>query len=498
MVLRDRRLRVAGLDQLAARGRNALVHTGGHAREDRRAERRAFLGGGRAHRQVVHVGHHLPPQRTRSAAAAGQHLAGDNAHPAQDIQAFPLGINHALEHRAKHVVLRMDRGQAEEHAARVRVQLRGTLAHQVRHIDQMVRADRHAGRFLIHQEIRILADAVRRHHFFLAEVVTEPVQRQTGGERAAHDRPAARNGGAERVHAALRVNRHTVGVREHHAGGAECRERLAFLHHAGADSRGGVVARAARHGGAFLQARQCGGFLRHRARHVGGLVHLREQALVNVELFENLAAPAAVRHVEKLHTGSVRNLGGILAGEHVTNVILREQDVAALRVDLRLVVAHPEDLRSRESRQRRVRGDFDQTLRTDLLRDFVALGGGALVTPDDGAAQDAAVFIEHDKAVHLAGNTESAHESRIHAGLIQHRADRVLRGVPPVGGILLGPAVLRLIHGIFDGSGGHGVSVRIKQHRFGAGRAEVNAKQIFESHLVSSFIIRSGFRRTDR
>ena len=172
--------------------------------------------------------------------------------------------------------------------------------------------------------------------------------------------------------------------------------------------------------------------------------------------------------------------------------------MAALRVDLRLVVAHPENLGGRESRQRRVRGDLNQTLRADLLRDFVALGGGALVTPDDGTAQNLAVFIEHDKAVHLAGNTESAHKSRIHAGLIQHGADRVLRGVPPVGGILLGPAVLRLVHGIFDGSGGHGVSVRIEQHRFGAGRAEVNAKQIFESHLVSSFIIRSGFRRTDR
>ena len=93
------------------------------------------------------------------------------------------------------------------------------------------------------------------------------------------------------------------------------------------------------------------------------------------------------------------------------------------------MVAHPEDLEAVKPVKAGVCGDLDQTLCADLLRDLLALGGGALVAPDNGAAQDVPVFIEHDKAVHLAGNADAAHESRVNAGLIQHGADRVLRGV---------------------------------------------------------------------
>ena len=72
----------------------------------------------------------------------------------------------------------------------------------------------------------------------------------------------------------------------------------------------------------------------------------------------------------------------------------------------------------------------------------VALGLGALVAPDEGGAEDLAVGVEHDAAVHLAGEADGFDFGAVTgcAAALRAPAMAFLRGAPPVFGVLLGPA----------------------------------------------------------
>ena len=105
--------------------------------------------------------------------------------------------------------------------------------------------------------------------------------------------------------------------------------------------------------------------------------------------------------IEELHAARVGDLRRVLARHAEADVILRQEDVTAAAVVLRLVVADPENLRGRETRQRRIRRDLDEALAADALRDFLAFLARALVAPDDGRADDLVLLVEHDEAMHL-------------------------------------------------------------------------------------------------
>jgi hypothetical protein len=80
---------------------------------------------------------------------------------------------------------------------------------------------------------------------------------------------------------------------------------------------------------------------------------------------------------------------------------------------------------------------------------IIALRRAARVSPDDGRAQGAGGFIEADAAVHLPGETYTA-DSRCVNGSVSdrfaHSGDDCL---PPIFGILLRIAGLRLVDWIF-------------------------------------------------
>ena len=113
-----------------------------------------------------------------------------------------------------------------------------------------------------------------------------------------------------------------------------------------------------------------------------------------------------MRHIEQQRAAGLLHVDGELAGEPVAHVILGTQDVGDPREDLRLMCVHPQQLGQREVGQRRIAGQLDQAFVADLLFQPVALGLGARVAPDERGAQDLAVFVEHDAAVHLAGEAD--------------------------------------------------------------------------------------------
>ena len=59
-----------------------------------------------------------------------------------------------------------------------------------------------------------------------------------------------------------------------------------------------------------------------------------------------------------------------------------------------------------QRRAPRIGDELDDSFVADGLVEPVGLGLGALVGPDEGGAEDVAIGVEHDAAVHLAGEAD--------------------------------------------------------------------------------------------
>jgi hypothetical protein len=123
-------------------------------------------------------------------------------------------------------------------------------------------------------------------------------------------------------------------------------------------------------------------------RHFGGFIEARQQRLVDLQQLQQLVGPRAVRHVEQQHAAGVAHFRRVLAGHAEADVILGQEDVLRLLVDLRLVLAHPQDLGSGEPGEGGVRHQLDQRLAPAGLEfDLGALLGRPLVVPQQGRAE---------------------------------------------------------------------------------------------------------------
>ena len=219
------------------------------------------------------------------------------------------------------------------------------------------------------------------------------------------------------------------------------------------------------------------------AGHFAALINFGQHALVDVQDAQQFVAPAAVRHVQHLHAAGVRNLCGEITGQHKPDVVLGQQHVLALCVVFRLMVPHPDQLGKGESRQCGVRGNPDQVVISNLGGNLFAFFGGTLVAPDDGGTDDFVFFIQHHKAMHLAADAHGNHVFFVYTALLKHCTDRADCGIIPVLGILLCPAVLRLIHRILHGCGADTLTVLVEQNCFRAGCSQVDPKKVFHMHF---------------
>ena len=119
------------------------------------------------------------------------------------------------------------------------------------------------------------------------------------------------------------------------------------------------------------------------ARTLRALQGPRQPGGVDVERGQDVFAPGAVRDVEQDGARGVGDIGGVLAGQPEADVVLGQSDSLDARVDVRFVVAEPEELRRGEAGERAVAGEGDEPFEPDRLLDLVALGLRALVVPED-------------------------------------------------------------------------------------------------------------------
>ena len=239
--------------------------------------------------------------------------------------------------------------QAEEDAAAVTVQVRSTLAHQIRRINQLVCANGALGCFLVRQFVSINTHSLSSDLFSSAEIVAEPLQAQAGSLGNTHHMPCAGHCAAEGMNTALGVDSQLVCMGKHHAAGADGGKGLPVFHNAGTDSRSSVISGTADHQGLLTQPGQLGSLRGNVSGHFAALVHLGQHVLVDIQDAQQLVAPAAVRHVQHLHAAGVGNLCGEITGQHKPHIVFGKQHMLALRVVFRLVIPHPDQFGEGES-----------------------------------------------------------------------------------------------------------------------------------------------------
>ena len=240
---------------------------------------------------------------------------------------------------------------------------------------------------------------------------------------------------------------------EHDAAGAEGGGEHAGLDDAAADAAGGLVAAARGHGEVLGKAGPRGRVRREATGDFGPLERGGHEGGVDVQHAHQVLTPTAVAHVEQERAGGVGDVGGELAGEDIADVVLRKQDLGHARVVGGLLVAEPEDLGRGEASERGVADHLDQPALADALGDGVALRGGSLVAPEQGRADDAAVGIEEDGAVHLTGQTERLHVADAVAEGVGDAGEGLEGGFLPVGGVLLRPAGAGGVQRVLDERG---------------------------------------------
>jgi len=329
--------------------------------------------------------------------------------------------------------------EAREGAACCWIGVRSPLALQVGLEEQALRAGLPAGRLV--QEVVVGSAAAERR--------AQPLQRACGGEHHAHRVPGFGDGVAEGVQARLPLGAVRVERREDDAGRAEHDRERPRPRDADAERAGGLVA---------------------RAPDLGRLARGRQPFAGELERLQHLLAPAPVRDVEEQRAGGVRAVDRLLAREPVADVVLRQQHPADPREGLGLVVAQPEELRRREAGQGAVASQRDQALEPDALFDLRALGGRALVVPEDRRADRVAVLVEHDEPVHLPRPADRR-------GLDGEVCERALRRGPPGLGVLLRPAGPRRRERVGALGPRQDLACRRERERLHSARADVDSDE---------------------
>jgi hypothetical protein len=228
---------------------------------------------------------------------------------------------------------------------------------------------------------------------------------------------------------------------------------------------------------ASAQPGQCRCLRAHDSRQLSALHQTGQPCARDRQRIDNFIRPAAVGHIQQQRAGCIAHVHGILAGELPADVVLGQQNVCSLRVDLRLVLLHPHDLRRCEARQRAVARQRDQPLAANARGDVVALGLRPLVVPQDRRAQHRAGSILKHQPVHLPGQADGGDLVARSAAFRQHSADAGRDAVPPVCRILLAPQRFRLADGLRRGVRGDHAPRRVCDERLGASRADVQSQQ---------------------
>ena len=355
---------------------------------------------------VVYVGLDLTPEGAAGSATAEAYAVVTYAELAEEREGVLEAEGDALKDGADEVSCGGAGGDADEGGAGVGVKVGCALAEEIGGPEEAVGCGwdggGEGGEFVVSGGGE--------------EGVLEVAEAEACAVGDAHDVPDAGGGVAEGVEAALGVERRCGCGGEDYAGGADGGGDRAGSEDAHADGTGALVACASGYGGVDAQAGGGSACGRDVGADFGAFEEGWEPGEGNPGGFGDLGRPAAVDDIEEEGSRGLLHIHGVGTGHAEADVVLGAEDVGDLGEDLGLVVADPEELGEGEVGERGVGGELDESLVADLFGEPVALGLGALVAPDEGGAEDCTGGVEHDAAVHLAGEADSFYGSGMAGG----------------------------------------------------------------------------------
>ena len=338
---------------------------------------------------------------------------------------------------------------------------RRALAQQVGQEEHAVGPGRGLLRLRAQQVVGADARLLRQPHLLAAQRVAEPA---VGHPRRLHG--AA--GGVEplvQVHpvegAHLRVEQRLLRHERDPRRGAQHVVGAARPHHARAHAGAGAVTAADDHRRALQQLRGLRRLARDVPHHVRGGVQLGQQALRDVQRLQDLLRPLLAPDVQQIGARGVAVIGDKAPRQLVDDVVLGVQYFMGVPVDLRLVVAHPEQLGRRIRRAQPVPRDAVAALHADARDHLPLLRIAARVRPQQHGPQRLARLVHGQAAHHHARKADAQHLLRPHARALQQRPGAAAHRAPPVLRVLLDEPVLRV-------AGGIALHRRAAQHAVGA------------------------------
>ena len=115
---------------------------------------------------------------------------------------------------------------------------------------------------------------------------------------------------------------------------------------------------------------------------------------------------------------------------------------------LRFVFADPEKSGECEIGEGRIAGELNDAGEAKDFFKFPRLSFSALITPNDGRANDVARGVQQNRAVHLTGEADTRHVLGRCVCLLHRFFNRCATGAPPIEWVLFGPAILRRCKGL--------------------------------------------------
>ena len=290
-------------------------------------------------------------------------------------------------------------------------------------------------------DIRLFAREIGGLQNFFAQ----PLVAARGREHAAHQVIAA-VGVGKGVQGVVGVDAEFVGRDEDRAGRAQADVAAARANRAGADRRRGVVTCARHDLDRFRKAKCPCRLFCQRADDLEALKEPRHLRFGNAADVQHFLRPALVLYVEQQHAGGVGIITGMDAGELIGQIVLREHDLCDSPEVLRLVFAHPEELRCGKAREGDVRRQSRELVLADGIVEIVDLLEGTAVIPQNRRADDVIHLIQRNKTMHLAACADTCYLICIKA--VQQLRNAGHDRIPPILGLLLRPARMREDQGI--------------------------------------------------
>ena len=200
-----------------------------------------------------------------------------------------------------------------------------------------------------------------------------------------------------------RLRRRTIGIGHHkqHPGGAERNKRIPRRDRADANGADRVIPPAPGHHHRGVQPPARSHLRVKGGGNLAAFDQRRHLATRQAALVQQSVGPVALRHVQPQRPGGVRHIGDFLPGHPVAQIILGQQHRGGALKVLRLMTAHPQQLRRGKARHRQVARHLMQLRRHRLQ--LGALCGAAGVVPQNGRTDRLPLCIQQHRAVHLPG-----------------------------------------------------------------------------------------------